>query len=66
MSRLVRAIAGLLTGYVVGALAGVALISILSGNTHDKSVEVAMTSALVTGPVGALIGCVVGLLRQRQ
>ena len=62
MARLGRGVVGLVAGYIVGAIAGAALVSMLSGNTHDKSVEIATTSALVTGPIGALIGLAWGLL----
>ncbi|PWB82343.1 MAG: hypothetical protein C3F11_12365 [Methylocystaceae bacterium] len=42
-------------GYVGGALAGALGVHFLSTNTHDRSVEAAMTAAFVTGPAGALI-----------
>ncbi|HEX8692907.1 MAG TPA: hypothetical protein VF746_10835 [Longimicrobium sp.] len=35
----------------------------LSSNTHDGDVEAAMTAAFVCGPLAALIGFVVGLVR---
>ena len=50
-------------GYVVAALAGYFLISWLSSNTHDRSVEAAMTSAFVLGPLGAVVAFLVGFLR---
>lgn len=50
-------------GYVVVALLGYVLIGHLSSNTHDRSVEAAMTSALVLGPLGAIVGSVVGFVR---
>jgi uncharacterized membrane protein YeaQ/YmgE (transglycosylase-associated protein family) len=58
MSKLGRILAGLTIGSVVGAL----LISGLSANVHDKSLEGVMTAAFVTGPIGALIGSVVLLV----
>jgi hypothetical protein len=45
-------------GYVVGLLGGMALVSVLSSNTHDKSMEVVMTGFFVTGPLLAVIGFV--------
>lgn len=63
MRRLGFGVLGALGGYLVGAVAGYFLIGWLSSNTHDRSVEAAMTSAFVLGPLGALAGLVVGLVR---
>jgi hypothetical protein len=52
-------------GYLVGAVGGGFLVSLLSSNTHDRSVEAAMTGAVVIGPLGAIVGCVGGILRTR-
>jgi hypothetical protein len=30
---------------------------------HDRSVEAAMTAAFVLGPAGAIIACVIGVVR---
>jgi hypothetical protein len=49
--------------YLVGAFGGGFLISLLSSNTHDRSVEAAMTGAFVLGPLAGLIGFVVGAVR---
>jgi len=43
-------------GYVVGLFGGMALVSVLSSNTHDKSIEVVMTGFFVTGPLMAVVG----------
>ncbi len=59
-------LAGLVAGYVVGAGLGAAGIELFSTNTHDKSLEMVMTSAFVTGPIGAVIGLVAGWLRARK
>ena len=48
--------------YLVSAFAGYWLIELLSSNVHDRSVEAAMTSAFVWGPLGALAGFVGGLV----
>jgi membrane associated rhomboid family serine protease len=59
-------------GYALGAFAGFFIIQWLSSNVHDRSVEAAMTSAFVFGPLGAVAGFVVGfvlagrLSRRRQ
>ena len=42
--------------YLVGAFGGGFLVSLLSSNTHDRSVEAAMTGAFVFGPLTGLIG----------
>ena len=52
-------------GYLVGAMLGYALISSQSSNTHDVSVEAAMTGAFVFGPLGATIAFIGGLVRTR-
>ncbi len=66
MPKMVRAVLGVLLGFVVGAACGAILISLVSGNTHDKSLEMTMTAAFVTGPIGAVIGLVAGLLWRRR
>lgn len=63
MARFFKILIGLVVGYGVGVLLGAAAVTLFSANTHDKSMELAMTSALITGPIGALIGLVVGLVR---
>lgn len=57
--RAVWVLLGLVGGYVAGAVLGAVLVSGFSGNTHDKGLEMAMTGAFVTGPIGALVGAVV-------
>ena len=49
-------------GYVIAAFVGYFLIDWFSSNTHDRSVEAAMTSVFVFGPFGAVVGFVVGLV----
>lgn len=61
MQKFIYAVLGLTAGYIMGAGVGGALISIFSSNTHDKSTEVAMTAAFVTGPLGAIIGLVTAI-----
>ncbi|PPD42698.1 MAG: hypothetical protein CTY15_11655 [Methylocystis sp.] len=55
-------IAGLLAGYLVGAAIGAAFVTLFSQNAHDKNLEVVMTGAFVTGPLGAVIGLFGALL----
>jgi len=49
-------------GYPLGALVGYFLIEWFSTNTHDRSVEAAMTSAFVFGPLGAVMAFVIGFV----
>ena len=59
--KIFTGILGLIGGYLAGVGIGAGLITLLSTNTHDKSVEMAMTAAFVTGPIGAAIGAIVAL-----
>lgn len=49
--------------YLVGAFGGGYLVSVSSSNSHDGSVEAAMTGAFVLGPLAGLIGFVIGAVR---
>lgn len=49
-------------GFIVAAIASYFLILWFSSNTHDRSVEAAMTSAFFFGPVGGVIGFVGGVV----
>jgi hypothetical protein len=64
--KILRAILGLVAGYLVGASLGAAAIDLFSSNTHDKSMEAAMTGAFVTGPIGAILGLIIALVWRRQ
>jgi hypothetical protein len=50
-------------GYLLGAFGGGYLLYLTSSNTHDRSVEAAMTGAFLFGPLVALVGFVVGAMR---
>ena len=63
MKRLGTALLYAIVAYVVAALAGYLLVQQLSSNVHDRAVEAAMTGAFVVGPLGAIVGFVVGLVR---
>ena len=58
LKRLLLALAAGIAAYVAGGVLGGWLVSLLSSNTHDRSVEAAMTGAFVIGPIAALIGFV--------
>lgn len=50
-------------GYAIAAFAGYFLIGWLSSNRHDRTVEAAMTSVFVAGPVGAVVAFLLGFVR---
>jgi ABC-type uncharacterized transport system permease subunit len=52
--------------YFVGLFGGLWLLPLVSGHTHDGSVEAAMTGAFVLGPLAALAGFTVGFLFHRS
>ena len=50
-------------GYVLVALISYFLVMQLSSNRHDRSVEAAMTSVFVFGPIGGVVGLIIGLIK---
>ncbi len=64
--RITLGLAGGLLGYLLGAFGGGFLVSVLSSNTHDRSIEAAMTGAFVLGPLAAIAGVVLGVRRARS
>ena len=62
MRRFLIALLAALAGYLVGGFGGGWLVSVLSSNTHDVSVEAAMTGAFVTGPLTAVITFIAGFI----
>ncbi|MEP7309218.1 MAG: hypothetical protein ABJA98_27255 [Acidobacteriota bacterium] len=50
-------------GYLIGAFGGGCVVSVLSSNQHDASVEAATTGAFVLGPLGAIVGFAIGMIR---
>ena len=52
-------------GYVVGAFGGGYAVSVLSSNTHDRSLEAAMTGAFLFGPLAAVLAFIIGAVRAR-
>lgn len=63
MTRALSGLAHAVAGYGIMAVAGYLLVGQLSGNTHDRSVEAAMTAVFVAGPLGGIIGLAIGLIR---
>ena len=63
MKRLGTALLYAIVAYVVATLAGYLLVQQFSSNVHDRALEAAMTGAFVIGPLGAVVGFVVGLVR---
>jgi uncharacterized membrane protein YeaQ/YmgE (transglycosylase-associated protein family) len=63
MKRLGTGLLCAIGGYFVGAFAGYFLIEWFSSNVHDRSLEAAMSSIFVWGPVGAVVAFVVGFIR---
>jgi len=63
MRRLGIAVLFAIVGYLVAAAASYFLVDLFSSNVHDRSVEAAMTSALVFGPLGAVAAFVAGFIR---
>lgn len=54
-------------GYIIGLFGTMAAIELFPSNTHDKSMEAAMTGAFVGGPLIAVISVIVILaLRQKR
>ena len=62
-SRVLTGVLGGLLGYALGAFGGGFLVSALSSNTHDRSVEAAMTGAFVFGPLAGVAGVLLGARR---
>lgn len=64
MPKFLKVLLMLVAGYAVGVAAGLLLVSLFSGNTHDRGMELVMTAAFVTGPIGAVIGLIWGIFRK--
>ena len=55
LKRFVFAVVASIVGYIVGAVGSYFLVEALSSNVHDRSVEAAMASAFVYGPLTAIV-----------
>ncbi len=53
-------------GYIVGLFGTMAAIEIFSSNTHDKSMEAAMTGAFLGGPLITVISVIAILMLRRK
>lgn len=63
MSKLVLVPFLAMIGFMVFAIAGYFLITVFSSNQHDRSLEAAMTSIFVCGPIGALLAGLLAYFR---
>jgi hypothetical protein len=63
LRRLLMGLLWAVPGYLVGAFGGGYLVSVLSANQHDRSLEAAMTGAFVLGPLAALVAFIAGAAR---
>lgn len=66
MPKFLKVLLMIVAGYAVGVAAGLALVSLFSANTHDRPVELVMTAAFVTGPIGAVVGLVWGIFSGKR
>ncbi len=62
MKTFLIALAFSIAGYLIFAVSSYYLVGLLSNNLHDKSVEASMTSIFVWGPIGLIIGFVIGFI----
>ena len=56
------AVLAAVVGYLIGLFGGMLLVNTFSSNTHDRSVEAAMTSAFIIGPLVAVLAFVLTLV----
>jgi uncharacterized membrane protein len=66
MRRFVHVLLFAAIGFLAVAVVGYFLISTLSSNQHDRSVEAAMTSIFFLGPVGAIVAGVIAFVRSAR
>lgn len=66
MRKVIAGVLGLLIGTAAGVGIGAGSIELFSRNVHDKALEMVMTAAFVTGPMGGLFGLLAGLLWPRR
>ena len=53
-------------GYILVAVVCYFLVIQLSSNTHDRDLEAGMTSVFFFGPIGGVLGFIVGVLKRRR
>ena len=51
-----------IAGFVILAFLSYYLIGKFSANNHDRGVEASMTSIFVFGPIGFILGCIIGYI----
>ena len=61
--RIMGGLIGAILGYVAGGVLGYFLVEGLSSNTHDRSLEAAMTAAFAIGPFVAVVAFIFGFVR---
>jgi len=62
MTTFLLSLLAAILGYISGFFGGMLLIETFSSNTHDKSVEAAMTGAFVVGPLVAVVAVIATLV----
>jgi hypothetical protein len=66
LRRILMGLLWAVPGYLAGAFGGGYLVSVMSANQHDRSLEAAMTGAFFFGPLAALVAFIVGAVRARR
>ncbi|WP_137392404.1 hypothetical protein [Rhodoligotrophos defluvii] len=61
MRAIVWGAAGLVGGYLVGAVVAYAAVQLLSGNTHDKALEALYSGFFFAGPAVSIIAGIAGV-----
>ena len=51
-----------IAGFAILAFLSYYLIGKFSSNGHDRGVEASMTSIFVLGPIGFILGCIIGYI----
>jgi hypothetical protein len=62
MAKFIRVLFCIFVGITIGAFTAGMLVSVLSDNIHDKSLEIANTAAFFGAPIGAVLGLIAGFL----
>ncbi|HEX5689770.1 MAG TPA: hypothetical protein VFX76_07205 [Roseiflexaceae bacterium] len=62
LKSILLALGAAIAAYVIAVVIGMWAINTFSSNTHDRSLEAAMTAAFVIGPLAAIITLVVALV----
>lgn len=59
-------VAAAIAGFVLAAAIAFGAVGLLSSNTHDRSVEAAVTAFLLAGPLGALLAAIAAAAAARR